>query len=55
MKKMINSKQFTLRCKVYDLNVLHVDSDIFSSIFSDIDVEYGKTAKMTITKSKIHK
>ena len=33
----------------------HVDSDIVSSITADIDTEYGKITKMTITRGKIHK
>ena len=33
----------------------HVDSDIFSSVLSEIESEYGKIAKMTITQGKIHK
>ena len=34
--------------------MLYVDSDIVSSVFSDIVSEYVKMAKMTITQGKIH-
>ena len=33
----------------------HVDSDITSSVLSDIGTEYGRIAKTTITQGKIHK
>ena len=33
----------------------HIDSDIVSSVLSNIDIEYGNIVKMTITRSKIHK
>ena len=33
----------------------HVDSNIVPSIISDIEAEYGKFAKMTITWGKIQK
>ena len=33
----------------------HVDSNIFSSVISDIDTEYGNISKMTITWGKIHR
>ena len=33
----------------------HVDSDIISSVLSDIGTEYGRIAKTTITQGKIHK
>ena len=32
-----------------------VDSDFFSLILADIDVDYGNISKMTITRGKIHK
>ena len=40
---------------VNELNMSHVDYDIDSSILADIDTEYGKIVKMTITWGKIHK
>ena len=33
----------------------HYDSNIVSSVISDIDVEYWKFSRMTITRGKIHK
>ena len=33
----------------------HVDFDIVSRVFSDIDAEYENIVKMTITGGKIHK
>ena len=33
----------------------HVDSYIVSSVLADIDAEYGKIYKMTITRGNIHK
>ena len=33
----------------------HVDPDIVSSVLADIEAEYGKIAKTTITRGKIHK
>ena len=35
--------------------MLHVDSNIVSSVISGIEAEHEKTAKMTIGKGKIHK
>ena len=35
--------------------MLHVDSKIYSGVLADIDAEYRKIAKMTITRGKIHK
>ena len=32
-----------------------VDSYIVSSVLADIDAEYGKISKMTITQGNIHK
>ena len=55
MKKMFKGKQWTIIWHVDDLNMLHVDSDVVSSILADIDANYGYIAKMTITQAKIHK
>ena len=33
----------------------YVDPEIVYSVLSDIDSEYGKISKMTITRCKIHK
>ena len=35
--------------------MLYVDSDIVSSVITDIDTENGKIEKMTITRGKIQK
>ena len=35
--------------------MLHVDSDIVSSVLADNDAEYGSISKMIITQGKIHK
>ena len=55
MNKKINDKQCTILWNVEDIKMSHVDPDIFSRVLSDIDAEYGKIFKMTITRGKIHK
>ena len=50
-----NVKQCTILCNVDNLNISYVDSNIVSGVLPDIDVEYGKIAKMTITRGNIHK
>ena len=35
--------------------MFHVDSKMVSSVLADIDAKYGKIAKITITRGKIHK
>ena len=35
--------------------MLHADTNIASSVISDIETEYGNISKMTITRGKIHK
>ena len=55
MKKNVNDKQCTILWHVESLQMSHVDPDIVSSVLADIDAEYGKIAKMTITRGKIHK
>ena len=40
---------------VDDLETSHVDPAVVSRVISDIDAEYGKIAKMTITRGKVHK
>ena len=35
--------------------MLHVDSNIDPIILADIDAEYDKIGKMTITRGKMHK
>ena len=55
MNNIVKVKQFTILCSVYDLKNLHVDPDITYNFLADIDAEYGNIAKITITRSKIHK
>ena len=55
MKKVVKGKQCTILWHVDNLNMLHVDSDTFSSVIYDIDAECGKIAKMTITQGKVQK
>ena len=55
MKKIVKGKQFTILWYVDNIKLLHVDSDILYSIISDIDIEYGKIDKMTITRVNIQK
>ena len=47
-KKTVKGKQYTILWHVYDLKMLHVDYNIVSSIFPDIDAEYRKITKTTI-------
>ena len=54
MSKIVNDKQCTIFFHVDDLKMSHVYPDIFSRIITDIDAEYGKIAKMTITWGKIN-
>ena len=53
--KTIKVKQCTILWHVVDLKMSHVDSDIFFSVLDDVDIEYGKIAKMTIIWGKIHR
>ena len=55
MKNIVKGKQCNILCHFYDLRMLHVDSEIFSSVLADIDTEYRNISKMTITRGKIHK
>ena len=41
MKKIVNDKQCTILWHVDDLKISCVDTDIVSSVLSDIDSEYG--------------
>ena len=50
MNKIIDNKQFTILWHVDDLKTSHVDPAAVSGVLADIDVEYGKIAKMTITR-----
>ena len=55
MNKIIDNKQCTILQHDDDLKTSYVDPAIVSSVLSDIDAEYGKIAKMTIMRGKLHK
>ena len=55
MNKIIDNKQCTTLWHVNDLKTSHVDPAVVSSVLADLDAEYGKIAKMTITWGKVHK
>ena len=55
MNKLIGNKQCTELWHVNNLNISHVDPAVVYRILADIDMEYGKIAKMTITRGKVHK
>ena len=55
MNNIIYDKQFIVLCKVNDPNTSHVDPAVVSSVLADIDAEYSKIVKMTITRGKLYK
>ena len=55
MNKIIDDKQCTILWNFDDLKKSIVDPAVISRILADIDAEYGKIAKMTITRGKVHK
>ena len=55
MNKIVDDKQCNILCNVDDLKTSHVDPAIISRVLADIDAEYGKIEKMTITRGKVHK
>ena len=55
MNKVIDDKQCTILWHVYDLKTSNVNPAVVSSVLDDIDAEYGKNSKMTITRGKAHK
>ena len=55
MNKIIDNKQCTKFWHVDYLKTSHVEPAVVSSVLADIDAEYGKIAKMTITWGKVHK
>ena len=55
MNKSIDIKQCTILWHVDDLKTAHVKPTIVSGVLADIDAEYGKIAKITITQGKVHK
>ena len=55
MNNIIDNKQFTILWHFNYLRTSYVDPAVVSSVLADIDAEYGKIAKMTITRVKVHK
>ena len=55
MNKVIDNKQCTILWHYDDLNISHVEPAIISSVLAEIDAEYGKIVKLTITQGKVHK
>ena len=49
MNKIIDNKQCTILWHVYELKTSHIEPAVVSSVLADIDAEYGKIIKMTIT------
>ena len=54
-EKNVKGKQCTILWHVDNLKMSYFDSDIVSIVIYDIDTEYGKITKMTITQGKIHR
>ena len=52
---IVKGKQYTILLHVDGLKMLRVNSNIVSSILSDIDAEYGNITNMTIMQGKILK
>ena len=52
---IIDNKKCTILWHVDDLETSNFEPAIVSRILADIDAEYGKIAKMTITQGKVHK
>ena len=48
-------KQCNILWHVDELKTSDVDLAVVSSVLADNDAEYGKIAKMTITRGKVHK
>ena len=55
MNKNIDNKQCTILWHTNDLKTSHVDPAVISRVLADIDLDYGKIVKMTITREKINK
>ena len=55
MNNIIDQKQCIILWHFDDLKTSHADPAIVSSVLTEIDAEYGKIAKMTITRGKVHK
>ena len=55
MNKIIDNNKCTILWHVDYLKTSHADPAVISSFLADIDAEYGKISKMTITQGKVHK
>ena len=55
MNNIIDDNKCTILWHVDYLKTSHVYPAIISGVFADIDMEYGKILKMTITQGKLHK
>ena len=55
MNNIVYDKKGTILWHVYDLKTSNVDPAVISRVIADIDAEYGKIAKMNITRGKVHK
>ena len=55
IKKIVDNKKCTILWRADDLKTSYVYPAVVSSVLADIDTEYGKISKMTITRGKVHK
>ena len=55
MNNIINNKQCTILYHIDDLRKSHFDHAVVSRVLADINAEYGRISKMTITWGKVHK
>ena len=55
INKIIDNKQCATLWHVDDLKISHIDPTVVSIVLADIDAEYGKISKMTITRGKVHR
>ena len=55
MNMIIGEKKCTILWHICDLKTPHIDPAVIISVLADIDAEYGKIEKMTITRGKVHK
>ena len=53
MNNIIDNKQCTILWHVDDLKTSHVDPAVVSSVLAEIDAEYEKIEKMTITRGNM--
>ena len=55
MNRIIDNKKWTILWHVDNLKTSHVDPAVVSSGIADIDAEFGKISKMSITRGKVRK